>query len=215
MKGQTQALTGVMITAVTVGAVATAYIWGTPLLEKRQGKAEIDQVEADVLNLRDEIVSVSRSGSGTSSSVKLGVSDGRVEVNEKKDFIEVYASGPTTAYAPESWNLIKGSSLQNLTIGSGSYGLKDQELPATVAVKTAPGAGDSVLTYRIETRNLKTETPSGSNLEKIDLVATGRKRSSGETTLQISNVGQEQDTVKTENGEELERQKTLVEVDIQ
>lgn len=212
MEGQTQALTAVMITSVTVGAVATAYIWGAPLLDKRQGAAEVQQLQGDIIELRNSVVSVA-DGSGVSSQVKLEIPDGSVTVDEKNDFIQVETDAPTSPYPSGQWLLVKGDTLQNLSIGSGMYGLKGQDLPGVVAVKSS-SAGDSFnLVYRIEFRNMKTSTPSGERLEKIDLEAAGRKQSTGTTVVQLTNTGEVDDTVNL--NKTLPRTRTVVEVDFQ
>lgn len=216
MRGQTQALTAVLITTVTVGTVATAYVWGTPLLEKRQSQAQLDRLERDILEMRNEIVSTAESGKETTSKVKLQLSSGsRLEVNPKKDYIEITTDAPQSPYPAGSWTLIKGKSLQNLTIGTGSYASKSTDLPAVVAVRAASGAGSAVVTYRVETRNLYAETPSGARLEKIDLTSVGRKTATGDITLLLTNTGESRDTIEVSTGETLDRKKTTVSVDIQ
>ncbi|MFB6213597.1 MAG: hypothetical protein ABEJ07_03490 [Candidatus Nanohaloarchaea archaeon] len=214
MKGQTQALTAVLITAVTIGTVATAYVWGTPLLEKRQSKAQLDSLENDILNLRDEIVSVSRGGQGTTSEIQLQM-DGRLEVFPGKDYIEVNTQAQAPPYPAGTWTLIKGKNRQNLTIGTGSYGVLGSDLPGVVAVRAASGPGSSSITYRIEFRNLYADTPSGARLRKIDLTSVGRKTATGDTTLLISNEGAVTDRVEVGTGENLERTRRQVSVDIQ
>lgn len=215
MKGQTQALTAVLITTVTVGTVATAYVWGTPLLEKRQSKAQLEELERGVVDLRGEIVSVARSGSSTTSEVTLGLKSGRLEVNAEEDYIDITKQASAPPYPAGSWTLLKGESLQNLTMGTGSYAAKSSDLPGVVAVKSASGAGSTVVTYRVEFRNLYADTPSGARLEKIDLTSVGRKTATGETTLLITNEGDVRDSVKVATGETLPRKSTQVSVDIQ
>lgn len=215
MKGQTQALTAVLITSVTVGAVATAYIWGTPLLQKRQSQAQLQNVEQDALNLRDEIASVSRSGTQSTAKVSVEVPDGRLEVEPEKNYIDITTQSPQPPYAEGTWTLLQGDNTRNLSIGSGSYGIAGEELPGVVAVRAAAGSSSSVVTYRVEFRNLFADTPTGTELRKVDLRATGRKTSTGETTLLLSNEGKENDNIKIETGETLPREKTVVEIDIQ
>lgn len=214
MKAQTQALTAILITSVTVGAVATAFVWGQPLLEKRQSKAKLDSLERDVSKLRDEIAAVAEGGSGTSSEIRIGLDDGRVTVVPEQDYIDIQTQAQRAPYPAGSWKIIEGESPQNLTVGSGSYGIKGEDLPGVVAVKVAAGAGSNVVNYRVEFRNLKVEAPSGTRLEKVDLTSIGGKSSAGETTLQITNEGQESDTVRAETGEKFDRQLTQVSVDI-
>ncbi|MFB6147262.1 MAG: hypothetical protein ABEJ66_00100 [Candidatus Nanohaloarchaea archaeon] len=215
MKGQTQALTAVLITTITVGTVATAYVWGAPLLEKRQSKAQLDELERSIKNLRSEIVSVARSGSGTTAKVTLQLDDGaRLEVNEQQDYIDITTQAPAPPYPAGTWTLLEGNSLQNLTIGSGSYAVKSSDLPAVLAVRVASGAGGSMVTYRIETRNMYARTASGPVLEKIDLDSVGRRTATGKTTIFLTNTGDRQDSIETATGETLERKITEVKVDI-
>lgn len=216
MKGQTQALTAVLITTVTVGTVATAYVWGTPLLEKRQSKAQLDQMERDIMDLREEIVSVSQGGTGTTAELTLSVPDsGRIEIRPEKDYIDITAQTSAPPYPAGTWTLLKGSSLQNLTIGTGSYASKSSDLPAVVAVRAASGAGATVVTYRVETRNLYSDTPTGPQLEKVDLTSVGRTTATGETTLLLSNEGTDRESIEVATGETLPRKTTEVSVDIQ
>ncbi len=215
MEGQTQALTAVLITSVTVGAVATAYIWGTPLLEKRQSKAELQQVEDDVLNLREEIASVSRSGPQSTSQVDLEVPRGRVEVNGQNNYIEVHTQAQRPPYPSGTWTLIQGKNPRNLSIGSGSYGIEGEDLPGVVAVRAASGSSSTVVTYRIEFRNLYTDTPTGAELRKVKLRSAGRQTATEEANLLISNMGTEEDSIQVETGETLPRTKTIVEIDLQ
>ncbi len=215
MKGQTQALTAVLITAVTVGAVATAYIWGMPLLEKRQSKAAFNDAERDIFDLHDSIISVSQSGSGTTSSVELSLEDGDLEVNPGEDYISITTEARDPPYPSGVWTLVKGKSLQNLTIGTGDYGVQGDDLPGVVAVRAASGAGTAVVTYRIEFRNLYVDTPTGARLKKIDLTSTGRTSGTGDITLLVSNEGTAEDQVTVSTGQEFNRRKTRVNIDIQ
>lgn len=223
MKGQTQAVTATLVTTVIIGSVATAYVWGVPLLEKRQGQADLQKVEESALSTYDTIVSVSNGGSGTTEEVTLSPpssssSDFQIKVNEKNDYIEITTGASNPPYPLDTWTLIRGKSLQNLTVGAGSYALSGQDLPGVVAVRPAGGAGSSIVAYRIEFRNMLTQTSTGESLNRIDLEAQGQDRATGQTTIVFSNQGTEQDTgndaVKIGTDEELSRERTMVEVDL-
>ena len=220
MKGQTPAITAVLITTVIVGSVATAYVWGTPLLEKRQGKADLQRVETDALSLHSKILQVAESGQGTTEKVKIeGGNNGvQIRLNEDQDYIEITTEGEQPPYPLDSWTLIKGKTLQNLSFGTGSYGIKGDDLPGVIAVRPAGGAGSFVTSYRIEFRNLLAETPTGQRLQKIDLVTEGRSRTTDSATLLISNQGTDLDSgnnrVTLSTGEKMERTRTVVEIDM-
>jgi len=219
VKGQTPAVTAVLITTVIVGSVATAYVWGTPLLEKRQGQADLQGVENDVVQLHSTILEVSTSGSGTTDRVEFDSKSGaELIVDEDKDIITITTEAQQSPYPRDSWSLIKGKSLQNLSFGTGDYGIEEDDLPGVLAVKPTGSKGNTVLRYQIETRNILADTPTGQRLQKIDLRSTGQTRSLDDTTLLISNRGTELDMgnqrVEVSGGEKLERTRTLVEVDI-
>ncbi|MFB6144713.1 MAG: hypothetical protein ABEJ98_05370 [Candidatus Nanohaloarchaea archaeon] len=223
MKGQTQAVTATLITTVIVGSVATAYVWGVPLLEKQQSQANLQNVEQKVLSVYETVTSVSNSGTGTAEKVTVKPPSGdtdsfQVSVNERKDYIEITTNSQNPPYPLDTWTLIKGKSLQNLTFGAGNYALSGSDLPGVVGVRPVGGPGAAVIAYRIEFRNMLSETATGRKLTKIDLEARGKKRSTGETTLVFSNQGIEKDTgsdaVEIGTGEELDRSRTVISVDL-
>lgn len=212
MKGQTQALTAVLITTVTVGAIATAYVWGSPLLEKRQSQANMNQLENRIFSLREEIISVSRGGEGTTSKVSIELDDGRLEIVEKKDIVEIYTRTDISPYPEGTWTMLKGSSLQNLSIGSGSYAIEGEDQPGIVAVKAAPGTSGTVLHYRIEFRNMYSQKPGNDQLSKINIQTADNsvKQGSGDIELTISNVGRTSSRVEVNTGEKLSRTETNI-----
>jgi hypothetical protein len=213
MKGQTQAVTAILITGVIIGAVASAYIWGVPLVEKRQSQAELQQVESDAEDLERAIRSIAESGSGSSDEVQLALDSGEVNVNPGENYIEFTAFAENAPYPIDSWSLLRGQSRQGLSFGAGQFGLQGENTPGVVAVQRESGS-NSVVTYRVEFRNLRTTTPSGPLLTQIDLEASGASTASGDVTVQISNEGLQGDEVTISNGESLNREKTVVEIDL-
>lgn len=220
MKGQTQAVTAVLITSVVVGSVATAYVWGTPLLEKRQGQADLAEMERGVFTLYERINDVSQSGAGTTERVEIGSSGSSMDlrINEEQDYIEITTNAQQPPYPLDTWTLVRGRSMQNLTFGTGDYGIQGEDQPGVVGVRPVGGAGNTVLTYRIEFRNLYVETPTGARLSKVDLQAEGRSRTTESATILISNEGTQldagSDQVTLSNGESLDRSRTVVTLDI-
>lgn len=219
MKGQTPAVTAVLITTVIVGSVATAYIWGTPLLEKRQGQADLQGVENNVIELHSKIIEVSNSGSGTTERVEFsGDSNTELRINAEEDTITVSTQAQQSPYPRDSWNLIRGKSLQNLSFGTGDYGIESENLPGIVAVRPSGSAETTSLRYQIEFRNILADTPTGQKLKKIDLRTEGQSRAVEDATLIVSNEGTELDSgnnrVELSSGEQLERTRTVVNIDI-
>ncbi len=226
-KGQTPAVTAVLITSVIVGSVATAYVWGAPLLEKQQAEADLENTKEDAKDLYSSIVQISESGGQDRVELNLDREGENVEleVNEEKDFIDITASTQRAPYPMDTWTLLEGKSYQNLTFGSGSFGLKGTDSPGVVGVRPVGGPDSAIVTFRIDFRNLKVPSDSVSNYEsmkpkltKIDLRTTGRQKASSDTTLVISHQGVEEDRgddrVEVDTGEKLSRDRTIVEVDI-
>lgn len=187
MKGQTQAVTAVMITGVVMGGIGTAYLWGVPMLEKREVEQEVTDVEEDVRSLEDEIESVSEGGSGASSSVNLDADS--ITLDTKNEYIQITNQLDQPAEQGFTWSLLEGSSFQNLSIGAGEYGIEGEDSPGVVAFKSIAGESSSEITYRVEFRNL-CSTNTG-ELSKVDLQSDGQKRASGSTTISITNNGEE------------------------
>ncbi len=219
MKGQTPAITAVLITTVIVGSVATAYVWGTPLLEKRQGQADLQSVESGAVQLHEKILEVSNSGSGTTEQVDFSSRSGaEIRIDEDEDYITITTEAQQSPYPRNSWSLIRGKSLQNLSFGTGDYGIQSDNLPGVLAVRPSGSAGATSLRYQIEFRNILADTPTGQRLQKIDIRSTGQTRAVDDATLLISNEGTELDLgderVEVSSGEKLERTRTIVEIDI-
>lgn len=216
-KGQTQAVTAIIITGITLGAVSATYVWGTPILEKRQSQQQLVQTEEQVRNIYNSLDSIRNSGEGTTERLTLEFSEGTdIRLNESGNYIQVSTSARSSPYAQGTWFLLEGDRLQGLSVGEGVYGRKGQDQPGVIALK-ATGNENVELLYRVEFRNLYTETSTGNSLEQVDLNSQGGNQATGETTMIISNEGTETDTggaaVETETGEELNRERTVLNIE--
>ncbi|WEL23238.1 hypothetical protein [Candidatus Nanohalovita haloferacivicina] len=227
MKGQTTAVSAILVTGLTIGAVASVYVWGSPILEKRESQAQVSNIEGNMVGLYDEIVSVKESGEGTITPYELSLSSSGSEIQSvtldpDNDYINISVSTNGAAPYANRWSFLKGNTLQNITIEpgaeTGAYAIKGKDLPGVVMVKSL-GSSASLITYRVEFRNMYAETPSGPQLEKIDLVAAGGTEAAGDVTIRIRNRGVERDTganaVKLPSGREIERQRNVISLDLQ
>lgn len=221
MKGQAQAVTAVLITGVVVGSIATAYTWGVPLLEKQQAQSELETTEQNVEGLYDRIVDVSESGEGTTARYDLseGISaeEMRISVNPDRNYIDIRIGAESPPYPMDTWTLLRGESMQNLSTGTGAYGLQGTNLPGAVAVRPVGQPDGALITYRVEFRNLLSETPSGRELSRVNLSVEGSTRAQGDaTTLFISNEGTSwergNNAIRLPSGERVPRQNTEITV---
>jgi len=229
-KGQTQAVTAVLITSITMGAVAATYVWGTPILEKREAEQEVLDTERQMIELKDEIEELSQSGEGSSTEFTLDLpSDGSLELVESSkqssddedregNYIEAEVSADTTPYASGVWFLLEGNSLQGLSVGEGVYGLEGSDEKGVVAVQATGIEDAAILQYRTEFRNILADTPTGERIELIKLQAEGGTQASGETTLRLTNEGVTENTgdegVRLESGERLPQDEQVISVNI-
>jgi hypothetical protein len=210
MKGQTEAVTAIMITGVVVGAVASAYVWGAPLVDKRQSQAELENVESNVMSLEEEIRSVSNGGEGTTANISLKLDEGKIEINESVNYIDINYFSTNTTYSTESWQLLKGEEKQGLSFGGGNYAFDGEDRSGIVAA--TQDAGSSAITYRVEFRNMRATTPSGEILYQTDLQPSGAREANGDVEIFISNEGTESEEYTLESGETI-RRKTVLRVD--
>ncbi len=213
MKGQTQAVTAVMITGIVMGGIGTAYLWGVPKLEKRQVQQQITSTEEDITNLRSQVISVSEKGSGASSTVTLDADT--ISINPEDEYIQATVQLDRAAEQGFTWSLLEGESLQNISIGSGAYGIKGEDKPGVVAYQSIAGESSSEITYRVEFRNMC--SASTGELSKIDLQVDGKQRASGETSITFSNQGTEtdQNLVMPEGACEGKTSRTRTVIDVQ
>jgi len=62
MKGQNEALTPVIITGIMIAVVASAYLWGMPLIQKNKDSIYLKQSESFMYELGDKIKFVANNG---------------------------------------------------------------------------------------------------------------------------------------------------------
>lgn len=217
-KGQVQAVTVVLLTGLTIGVASVVYVWGQPILDKRDSQVQLDSVESQILDLRQEIIRVSNGGEGAASEVSMEIEENEYEirmirVNSSQDFIDVIVDAESSPYPDGKWTMLKGDTMQNLSITSGDYGIKGEDLGSVLMVRPQ----SSIVRYRLEFRNLYSQS-SGTSLEKVDLSAAGAGISSGEADVYVRNNGAQldsgQDGLTISTGQTLDRRRTEVEVDL-
>jgi hypothetical protein len=218
-KGQIQAVTVVLLTGITIGVASVVYVWGQPILDKRQSQVELDAAEQKILNLRQEIIRVSEAGEGAAGEVQMELEDSDYEiqtisVDESADYVDVVLNADQSPYPGGRWTMLKGDTMQNLSITSGDYAIEGQDLGSVLLVRPR----SSVIRYRIEFRNLYTDTEEGGSIEKVDLKAAGGRVAGSGAEIYISNGGQILDTgeegLTLSNGQTLDRSRTVVELDL-
>ncbi|MFB6242171.1 MAG: hypothetical protein ABEJ36_05230 [Candidatus Nanosalina sp.] len=214
-KGQVQAVTVILLTGLTIGVASMVYVWGEPILNKREASVNLNSIERKVLTLRSELVRVSRS-QGASSTVNMDIQDSQysikmIKVNESSEFIDIVVEARRSPYPEGRWTLLKGQTLQNLSIASGDYAIAGQDKKSVLMVY--PGA--SVIRYRIEFRNMFSETRQPP-LSIVDLNSTGGSLATGNAEIYMEKVrtvvekGSEGLTLSS--GQTLNRERTVIQI---
>ena len=216
-KGQIGAVTVVLLTGITVGVASVVYVWGEPILDKRESGNELDNVESLVLDVRDEVQRIDQAGEGATAEIPLRVdtedySINLVSLNATNDYIDIVVEGGEFPYPEGSWTLLDGENMRNLSISGGDYVLKGEDKGGVVLVKTS----SQVATYRIEFRNLYAENEEVP-LKKIDLVERG-STVTGSGSIYLNNqetiVNSGNDGLTVSSGQTLDRELTKIQVEM-
>lgn len=64
LKGQSEALSIILITGIIISMIGAAYLWGAPLIEKRSSVTELSIAEDFITELNSKIVEIANSGGG-------------------------------------------------------------------------------------------------------------------------------------------------------
>ncbi len=219
-KAQIQAVTVVLLTGLTVGVASVVYVWGEPILDKRDAEIGLESMEQDVVNLHEEILRVSQGGEGAAANVELDTSDldfniEMIRVDEDENYIDIVIDSTDAPYPRDQWVMLQGENERNLSISeTGDYVLEGQDDQSVLLVRSQ----STVTTYRIEFRNLFSETDEDVPLEIVDLVSEGGDVSSGDADVHVRNAGttvdRGEDGLEISSGQTLDRSRTEVEVDL-
>ena len=219
-KAQVQAITVVLLTGLTVGVASVVYVWGEPILDKRDAQIGLDAVEQDVLTLRQEIIRISEAGEGATASVDVGEDNSeygieQIRVNDNYDYIDVVVDSTESPYPQGQWTLLRGQNERNLSISrTGDYVLEGEDEESVLLVRPQ----SSVITYRVEFRNLYSENADDTPVRKIDLISTGGDITSGATSIYLNHRSTEVDTgedgLTISSGQTLDRTRSEIEVDL-
>ncbi len=216
-KGQIGAVTVVLLTGLVVGGASVVYVWGEPLLDKRESGNQLDSVERLVLDIRDEIQRVDRAGQGATAEIPLQIDSEDYNVNlarlnASNDYVEIVVEGGEFPYPEDSWTLLDGENMRNLSISGGDYVLKGEDKGGVVLVRTS----SQIATYRIEFRNLYSANQDVP-LEKIDLIESG-STVTGAGSVYLNNQGNVVNSgsngLTVSSGQTLDRELTEIQVEM-
>lgn len=182
MKGQTQAISLVLISGILIGVVSSVYFWGLPLIQKNRDISLLENSEQMVKSLNEKVKNVANNG-GRDKITITGPGIMRFDPAEGGLFTytldtdgTVYA---TNAEIPLGRNFCSSQ--------SGEWGKKDSEV---ICVKSI---GESRYTTTYSLRYLRLDAGSRSFLLKLQ----GERAASGEShDIIIESVGTEETSVE-------------------
>ncbi|MFB6116335.1 MAG: hypothetical protein ABEK10_02375 [Candidatus Nanosalina sp.] len=122
-------------------------VWGAPLLDSTNTEVSVDALESQAIELRDAVLDLSESNA--MEEVDLSGFD-RVAVNTSLEYIEL-SRQTSEGYYPETWTFVAGSTLQNLSVGSGRYAGR-RDLEGVVLARSSDCPEDCSLVFRVEFR---------------------------------------------------------------
>ncbi|MBI2173184.1 MAG: hypothetical protein HYT73_03180 [Candidatus Aenigmarchaeota archaeon] len=175
MKGQTQAISLVLISGILIGVVSSVYFWGLPLIQKNQDISILQNSEQFMKALNEKVKNVANNGGRDKLTITVSgifrfdpADSGLFSYSVETDGT-IYA---TNAEIPLSRNPCSAQ--------SGEWGKKD---PEVLCVKSI---GDARYTTTYTLRYIRLDSGSRSFRIKLD----GPRSAAGEThDVIIENVG--------------------------
>lgn len=152
MKGVSEIVAVVIIVLLSLTFFSAAYLWGKPLIEKRQYAAEVDRIasifsQQNALSLPSKIEYVANKGG--QEVIKVDT-QGAWRLNETANYIEFSFFSKTTPYAANAgW-----VSLTPNADCPPSSGIVGQDKSSVVCVRADTAANGYQLTFRVYFRDL-------------------------------------------------------------
>ncbi len=99
-KGQSQIVSVVLITAITIGIVSSTYFWGVPLIEKSRADTEINEAEMILTEILENIEEVAMSGGQKVLNLNL---KGDMFINSEENSIEYILRSKDAKIGTSDW----------------------------------------------------------------------------------------------------------------
>lgn len=189
-KGISTVISAALIVAIALGLTSTAYIWGTPLIQKRQEASITEKVFSQFSQTNQNSLPKMIESIANDRGVRTFTAnaDGGWNLNENEDSIEFSFSSKTANVATDigAISLTSGVQCTGTTppnSPSPAVGTLGQDSSSVVCVTAKTQADYFVITYKIWFRELNDNPFSPTQGFKIDLIKdpTGLISSTGKT----------------------------------
>lgn len=158
MKGQTNAISIILVTGIVVGLVGTAYFWGLPLIEKRSTITKFTTAETFAKKLNEKIIDIANSDSGHKT---LDIPFGAIKVvpyspGEESNYIlfEFEVSQPLVLNS--SIVYLEEATFEDVTSEVGVFGISS---PSVLSMESEPFGDEFKIKIKIQYRELDSSDP--------------------------------------------------------
>ncbi len=191
-KGVSTIISAALIVAIALGLTSTAYIWGVPLIEKRQEASITERVynqfsQTNQNSLPKIIEDVANNRGVRSFTINA---DGLWLLNENEDSIEFKFTSKTANVAPDTQSPISLTTGVQCTGAGGSpsplTGTLGQDSSSVVCVSATTLGNTFEIKYKIWFRELSDNPFSPTQRFKIDLVKDAGLTSSAGKIVKIT-----------------------------
>ncbi|MBI3190994.1 hypothetical protein HYZ41_04810 [archaeon] len=187
MRGQTEAVSIIMISGILIGVVGSVYFWGLPLIQKNKDVAVLENSEDFIRNLNTKIKFIANNGGRDQIDVNIPAS---VKFDTTTGLVELVVPTDSTIYATDAEIPIAKNSV--CSSDTGEFSVAD---PETICVKSVKlSSSNYKTTYTLKYISLINNLSAASTYRvfKISLESTsssGRGVGGEHSTIIFENKG--------------------------
>lgn len=183
MKTQSEIIALVTIAALTITLISTAYFWGMPLIEKRQGAIKVERMKDmfDVYNFNSLPSKIENAIKGASEQLFSSPVDGVWKVNKSENHLTFESISKSSNIAiGYGWISIYDSCNNNTGKCERNPGIFGLDKPFCICARADREGTVFKISYRISFRNLTSDSqifqykieslPQPTNLKNIRIV---------------------------------------------
>ncbi len=187
MKGQVQVVSAILLVGILAAGIASAYLWGVPLLQKNQDVNGINIAISSLKELANEIETVSINKGSRTVEFKV---DGFLRLDTENNSINYITNSKAAYVATTDWVALNEDDTQGTFILPEGYGLLGEDRPGVLLAKARLITNQYQNEFRLEFREL--EDVNSNKGQIISLEAVGdTEKTGGKYRIVIKYEGEE------------------------
>lgn len=220
-KAQVEPLTAALITGLVLATVTGVYVWGSPLLDKRDAEADLVGLENEVIEIYNSIFSIQESGQDASTVLEMDFSEEtQLTISEGENSLIIESEAEESVYPGDArFTLLGGIGEVDPETGDDiEYGIEGIDEPGTVMVDTVSAAESQIIEYEMTFNKLYTQTQQGEILRETKIETTDEgMMGQGEMELVMTNKGVEveEEGETLSSGQVVDLHRHIVEIIVQ